>query len=385
MANVVSDFGADPTGATDSTIAIQNGINATTGELCFPAGTYLISKTLLINHGNITLKGENIGSVVITSSMTNLPTIELGNAIQYVYIKHMTLNRSSISTSGGDGITCAGKTINLCSFEYLEITNHYCGLNLGCTGYSYINRCFLHENYYDGIFISNGSLAGSCQWTIKDTLSQTNNGCGLRIASGNSGISIGEIINFSTFANAAAGIAVLGSSLAPVSAVRIMGGLIGADNGNGIYMDSYSFYPHKIVGLVIESAGTSSNGRLQSNPASLNSYGMLITGNNTEVIMGSCVVRSNTYSGIYLGGGTLVINNSDISYNGSAGAPGNQYGIYEGSGKVMATNNIMTGQQYALRLITDNHIITSNSLSGNSMGQISNFVPLTTSQIANNL
>jgi parallel beta-helix repeat protein len=55
--DVVEDFGADPTGATDSTIAIQNAIESvTSGTIYFPEGTYLISSTIWI-HSNIRLKG----------------------------------------------------------------------------------------------------------------------------------------------------------------------------------------------------------------------------------------------------------------------------------------------------------------------------------------
>jgi len=55
--DVVGDFGADPTGRTDSWRAIQNAINWQTGsargEITFPLGTFGISKPLNIGgNGN---------------------------------------------------------------------------------------------------------------------------------------------------------------------------------------------------------------------------------------------------------------------------------------------------------------------------------------------
>ena len=51
--NVVRDYGADPTGSTDSTTAVQNALNAADddpdGRPCdviFPYGTYQITSTL---------------------------------------------------------------------------------------------------------------------------------------------------------------------------------------------------------------------------------------------------------------------------------------------------------------------------------------------------
>src|SRR6185295_7365891 len=45
----VLDFGAKGDGATDDTAAIQELIDAKAGSIRFPAGTYHISKTLVVN------------------------------------------------------------------------------------------------------------------------------------------------------------------------------------------------------------------------------------------------------------------------------------------------------------------------------------------------
>ena len=383
--NVVTDFGADPTGVSDSTAAIQNAVDNTRGILFFPEGTYLCSG-ITISHSFLTLVGEGKGATTIINTTSNIPTFTLGDGWQYGRIVQMTLDRNVAAVAGGDGISSAGVTVNIIHFEELEITNNYCGFNLGCTGYSYLTDCFVHENYYDGISIANGSLNGACQWTIKDTLCQTNNGCGLRIQAMTYPMSVGEINNLSTFANAQAGIAIVGAVDAPVSGVRLQGGFVGGDNGNGIYIDSYASFPHKLTGTVVEAAGTAACGRLQSIAANHNSYGILITANNPSVLLTGVICRANSYSGMYVGGGIVEVTGSDFSYNGQAGLISNQGGIYVGGGRLVATGSNMTGNKYGLILVTDNHIITSNSLSANTTAAYySTFGAFVHTQYANNL
>lgn len=62
--NVVSDYGADPTGATDSTSVIQSAIAACPvgGVVYFPAGSYTVSSPLLIQNAGTRLLGSHSGN-----------------------------------------------------------------------------------------------------------------------------------------------------------------------------------------------------------------------------------------------------------------------------------------------------------------------------------
>lgn len=65
----VLDFGADPTGATDSTLQIQAALN--TGRVVYlPAGTYQISSALTITQNNSGIRGDGYGSFIRTTSAT---------------------------------------------------------------------------------------------------------------------------------------------------------------------------------------------------------------------------------------------------------------------------------------------------------------------------
>lgn len=69
--DVVADYGADPTGATNSATAIQNAVNAAQiagysggsgGIIWFPAGRYLIGSTIKVTGNNIRFWGPGAGS-----------------------------------------------------------------------------------------------------------------------------------------------------------------------------------------------------------------------------------------------------------------------------------------------------------------------------------
>ncbi len=78
LVNVVETYGADSTGATDSTLAIQAAINAVQfaggGTVYLPEGTYRVSRRagedycLLISESNVVLRGSGVESSFILST-----------------------------------------------------------------------------------------------------------------------------------------------------------------------------------------------------------------------------------------------------------------------------------------------------------------------------
>ena len=82
-------YGADPTGATDSTTAIQNAINAaaargvtlfgagsTAGAIVFfPPGIYKVSSTLTISDSAVTLLGSGVGCTLIYSNGVDIKVL----------------------------------------------------------------------------------------------------------------------------------------------------------------------------------------------------------------------------------------------------------------------------------------------------------------------
>lgn len=72
--NVVTDQGADPTGAADSSSAFNSAIAACSNDqvVYIPPGTYLLNSTVTIagNNGNRTLRGAGMGMTVLNLNMS---------------------------------------------------------------------------------------------------------------------------------------------------------------------------------------------------------------------------------------------------------------------------------------------------------------------------
>jgi hypothetical protein len=107
--NIVS-FGADPTGSTDSSSAIQTAINSlSSGVVSFPPGTYLINTGLTMKPG-VELKGVGTNSVTLTAGNNSMTLISyLNNSAAYAsnfVIENLTL--SSNNKTGCTGIALQG-------------------------------------------------------------------------------------------------------------------------------------------------------------------------------------------------------------------------------------------------------------------------------------
>lgn len=118
----VLDYGADSTGATDSTLAIQAAINA--GEaVFFPVGSYLISSTISIPSTckNIFAASQ---TVTITLNQPSTPAFVDGDPVNGFEISGINFVGSAISTSGPSSVGVAffnGAPSNIkitnCSFD----------------------------------------------------------------------------------------------------------------------------------------------------------------------------------------------------------------------------------------------------------------------------
>jgi hypothetical protein len=97
----VLDFGADPTGGTDSTLAIQAAI-AASKQIYFPIGTYLCSAITFNTAGlsGVAMKGQSSTKTIFkpTASATNFLTVE-GGFNQYNTFENFTIDMSLMSNA----------------------------------------------------------------------------------------------------------------------------------------------------------------------------------------------------------------------------------------------------------------------------------------------
>lgn len=149
----VLDYGADPTGATSSTVAVQAAIDyaqsTTTGRaIFFPAGTYLCNVTDSGTKG-VHMFGEGPTATFIVSNQNNEFAIKLDRNFRNVLIEDMTISgldktrhgiyvntgsnvafNNVVITQSGLGV-CLNATINV-SFNVCEFRFSYVGTYLTC-------------------------------------------------------------------------------------------------------------------------------------------------------------------------------------------------------------------------------------------------------------
>lgn len=121
--NIVTDYGADPTGNSDSTQAIQNAINAaiasftqpfgitTHSKVYVPTGNYLISAPISIPH-TVRLTGDGKGSRIFSNTSG---IIDFAN--QFVY--GMEIDNLTLDATGGD--IFANANLHKSSFHDLQL------------------------------------------------------------------------------------------------------------------------------------------------------------------------------------------------------------------------------------------------------------------------
>lgn len=144
--NVVTMFGADPTGVTDSTQAIQNAINAgaaagkttgaPSGTVYFPPGTYLVSSTLVLpstatNYSMVytgddeettiikqsTAAGVNLNAIVASADWINEVSPAFGSILT---IRHLSFFGNTSQAAGlGHGVVLQAfwSNIEYCTFQ----------------------------------------------------------------------------------------------------------------------------------------------------------------------------------------------------------------------------------------------------------------------------
>lgn len=127
IANVVLDFGADNTGATDCTDAIQNALNSGKPYVYLPNGIYKTSKTLLMR-SNTYLFGEN--ATIESYNAESDPTIynySDGESGGYTAGENMVIDGLNIFSHNGQSIVlfCHCQNIKIINC-YIQCLKEYC-------------------------------------------------------------------------------------------------------------------------------------------------------------------------------------------------------------------------------------------------------------------
>lgn len=172
----VLDFGADPTGATDSTTAINNAL-AVGGCIFFPSGTYLVGSNMpnastgvLFPISNSVLFGEGGNTIIKLGANSTIQhwTFYLTN-VSNVVIRDLTLNGNYSQQTGlGDIYSTCISIVDGSSDITVEHCNVYDAIGYGIlVGYQnttsvttqkvFINNNYCHGNKVQQIAVTHGN------------------------------------------------------------------------------------------------------------------------------------------------------------------------------------------------------------------------------------
>lgn len=116
----VLDFGADPSGTADSSVGIQNALNASL-NVYFPPGTYKISSAMSLQVGQ-EIWGAGAGNTIISiaGAVAGFQLINGAIGEAKILVRDLTLNGANASATGLEFTLCESVTVENVRFAGLQ-------------------------------------------------------------------------------------------------------------------------------------------------------------------------------------------------------------------------------------------------------------------------
>lgn len=126
--------------------AIQ-ALPSTGGEIVILDGTYNITATIAMNKDNVTLSGNEAGTIISFAFNSNAIYCSGYSSIQ---VESLTIIGDSQSYDNSSGISVfnANATENKCTIKNVTVKKTTRGISLGNVSYSIISNCKFIDNYY---------------------------------------------------------------------------------------------------------------------------------------------------------------------------------------------------------------------------------------------
>jgi len=136
-------YGADPSGGTDSTAAIQAACNSNSVAFDAVGGTYLVSAPIDIP-SNVTLRGASTGATRVNCSDGGISVFKVSGA------SGVTIEKMKISVTGASQNAHTGavefRNSTQCTCNDCEITGcNWCGVWMLDSTYCSVDRCYFHD------------------------------------------------------------------------------------------------------------------------------------------------------------------------------------------------------------------------------------------------
>lgn len=156
----VLDFGADPTGATDSSLAIQAALNLA-GRVYMPAGIYTCNTTLVVKNNTILFGDGNstAGKKTYISYTGASDAIQINNPVNASTAAFITLQDFTVSMSQIVVLkACIADTgSTFLHIERVTVQGGWCGIIFDQTEVSLISTVNFEGNYLVGLWLVNGN------------------------------------------------------------------------------------------------------------------------------------------------------------------------------------------------------------------------------------
>lgn len=310
----VTDFGADPTGAADSTAAIQAAINslpATGGRVIFPTGIYKTDSIVTLV-SNLTLEGDGGATLKPSDSIAQWAYKALSK--NNITIKNLVFEGSGTAYTDGNQqllhlASVNGFVITGCTFKKARIT----GLLVADSQNGHVSDCNFFTSYFYG-----ADIRDSSNITVDSCVFELNGNTGTASSAFGRGLVLWRCAN-STVANSVFhqnteyGLR-LYSEAADVTANRNIAitGCAFRDNGTTATskIDLYCYDDAKLIERVAITGCTFST-RTGNTAAVLSGREITFTGNTVKAI------SPQTITGVSLYGSTNTVVNGNVFHGTS--------------------------------------------------------------------
>jgi len=187
LATSVIDYGADPTGLTDSYPAFLAAYNYTVstggGNLFVPAGSYRLNSTLVMISSFVNLVGEGPGSLII-NGQTNAPAIQLGNGGARIYkmdVRNLGFGQAAGVTAVAGNCGLLANIVGQCRLFDLYVANAPAALYQGIV-LNNATQTIFHANQVYNLLNTGIYLKGNCvDFYASDSHSDSNGAAGWQI------------------------------------------------------------------------------------------------------------------------------------------------------------------------------------------------------------
>lgn len=335
----VLDFGADPSGTSDSTAALQNAID-NCSSLYLPDGTYNISSGLVVNN-QVNIFGSK--NAIIYNSNANL-------AEPIILIKASAANRSTISgfqitstqlsgSNGAHGIEIEGGNGFILENLRIRLTDKGIYVSKVQAG-SYILNCIFEGTESDGLHVDAGNMC------IDKCYSLFSKGHGFNFTSataGSGGITLTSCTSFQSVGN---GFNFVGNSTYGIGDTFVENCINSTSpTGHGFYFDNHG------KNIIISNCFSELAGVGYDLVPVSSKNGFYIKNTCHRVSMSNCQATFSSASGLILDCSYFSVSGGDFTANNALFAAGNSGIIVGNAGNT--TSFTITGVNTKPKSVSD--------------------------------